>query len=331
MKLPDSNVAKLGAYTVALVVAFGAAFVLGGAVGPVAADADSEHRSGGHDEPGMTGENGMDENGMDERGMDEHGMGENGMDENGMDGHGMEEGSAAAAPPGLAVSGYTLVPSASTLVAGAATDFSFTVTDPAGEPLMAYEQTHEKDLHLIAVRRDLAGFQHVHPVLARDGTWTVSLDLPVGGTYRVFADFAPEGLGRTLVLGTDLAVAGEFAPVALPAPATTSTLDGYEVTLSGDVTAGTESELAFTVTRDGQEVTDLEPYLGAFGHLVSLRVGDLAYLHTHPAEEAGAGDEGGPAVEFGTEFPTSGSYRLFLDFQHEGAVHTAEFTVIVSG
>ncbi len=319
MKLPDSNLAKLGAYAVALVVAFGAAFVLGGAVGPVAADADGEHGSGGHDEPGM---------------MDENGMGEHGSDENDMDGHGMdEEGSAAATLPGLTVSesGYTLVPSAPTLVAGAATDFSFTVTDPAGEPLMAYEQTHEKDLHLIAVRRDMADFQHVHPVLAEDGTWTVSLDLPVAGTYRVFADFAPEGLGRTLVLGTDIAVAGEFAPAALPLPATTSTPDGYEVTLDGDVTAGTESDLSFTVSRNGQEVTDLDPYLGAFGHLVSLRLGDLAYLHTHPAEEAGAGDRGGPAVEFGTEFPTPGTYRLFLDFQHEGAVHTAEFTVIVSG
>ncbi|MEJ7771616.1 MAG: hypothetical protein WKF51_06915, partial [Geodermatophilaceae bacterium] len=89
-------------------------------------------------------------------------------------------------------------------------------------------------------------------------------------------------------------MAGEFTPIPLPAPATTSTLDGYEVTLDGSAMAGAESELSFTVSRDGQQLTDLEPYLGAFGHLVSLRVGDLAYLHTHPIEDAAAGEQAGP-------------------------------------
>ena len=37
-----------------------------------------------------------------------------------------------------------------------------------------YDVEHEKQLHLIVVRRDLTGFQHVHPTLAADGTWTVA-------------------------------------------------------------------------------------------------------------------------------------------------------------
>ena len=142
-------------------------------------------------------------------------------------------------------------------------------------------------------------------------------------------------------------MAGEFTPIPLPAPATTSTLDGYEVTLDGSAMAGAESELSFTVSRDGQQLTDLEPYLGAFGHLVSLRVGDLAYLHTHRIEDAASAEQAGPAVEFGTEFPTAGAYRLSAeraggsparilagvkaDFQHDGAVQTAEFTVSIDG
>ena len=88
------------------------------------------------------------------------------------------------------------------------------------------------------------------------------------------------------------------------------TLDGYKVTLDGSAMAGAESGLSFTVSRDGQQLTDLEPYLGAFGHLVSLRVGDLAYLHTHRIEDAASAEQAGPAVEFGTEFPTAGAYRL---------------------
>ena len=48
------------------------------------------------------------------------------------------------------------------------------------------------------MRRDLAGFQHVHPARGADGTWRVPLDLPAAGTYRVFADFAPADHGRAV-------------------------------------------------------------------------------------------------------------------------------------
>jgi len=323
VKFPSNTVIKLAAYAAALVVLFSAAFSLGRVVTPVAAEADGPHGSAAEDE------HGVDENSMDEHGMDEHGMDEAGMDEHGMGG---TTDSGAAAIPGLAVSeaGYTLVPQTTSLAAGSAVPFSFTVSDPDEAPLTSYVPTHEKDLHLIVVRRDMAGFQHVHPTLADDGTWSVALDLAAAGTYRVFADFAPDGLDRTLTLGVDITVAGDFTPVPLPAPDATSNLDGYVVSLDLNAAPGTESELTFTVSRGGQEVTDLEPYLGAFGHLVSLRVGDLAYLHTHPIESAEAGSQGGPAVEFGTEFPTAGTYRLFLDFQHDGAVHTAEFTVTIN-
>jgi hypothetical protein len=104
-----------------------------------------------------------------------------------------------------------------------------------------------------------------------------------------------------------------------------ATVDGYELTLTGDVIAGTTSEVSVVVRRDGEPVTDLEPYLGAAGHLVALRSGDLAYAHVHPV----GGFHPGPTVEFGIEIPTAGTYRLFLDFQHDGVVRTAAFTVVV--
>ena len=140
---------------------------------------------------------------------------------------------------------------------------------------------HEEDLHLIAVRRDFSGFQHVHPEMAEDGTWTTELDL-TAGQWRLFADFKATG-ADALTLGNDLAVPGSYRPTEPPTTdSLTSTVDGYTVTLDGDLTAGEEAELTLTVTRDGEPVTDLEPYLGAYGHLVALRAGDLAYLHVHP-------------------------------------------------
>jgi hypothetical protein len=76
------------------------------------------------------------------------------------------------------------------------------------------------------------------------------------------------------------------------------------------------------VSKDGREVTDIEPYLGARGHLVALREGDLAFLHVHPEDAATAG----AGINFGVEYPSRGAYRLFLQFKHDGAVRTVAFT-----
>ena len=61
---------------------------------------------------------------------------------------------------------------------------------------------------------------------------------------------------------------------------------------------------------------------------MALRAGDLAYLHVHPAGAPGDGvNPAGPGITFYATAPTAGDYRLYLDFQHDGVVRTAEFTV----
>ncbi|MET7708789.1 hypothetical protein [Micromonospora sp. NPDC005413] len=228
-------------------------------------------------------------------------------------------------PGGLLVSdrGYTLEP-----VDAPADEFAFRVTGPDGRPVTRYDVAHDKRMHLIVARRDLSGFRHVHPDLAPDGTWRVDTPLAGPGQWRAFADFTPTG-GEPLTLGVDVTVPGELTERPLPAPATSTTVDGYTVTLTGAPTPGRTSPFTLTVNRDGQPVTDLEPYLGAYGHLVALRRGDLAYLHVHPDGTPGDGrTQPGPAVTFLAEVPSAGSYRLYLDFRHGGTVHTAEFTVV---
>jgi hypothetical protein len=237
-------------------------------------------------------------------------------------GHGGHE---SEPPGGLLVSdrGYTL----GTVPAPTGT-FAFRITGPDGRPVTAFDTRHDKRMHLIVVRRDLSGFRHVHPTMDADGTWRVASPLSGPGTYRAFADFQPTG-ADPLTLGIDTAVAGDAAPRPLPAPAATATVGGYTVTLKGTVAAGRSSRLDMTISRGGRPVTDLQPYLGAYGHLVALRQGDLAYLHVHPDGEPGDGrTTPGPTVTFHAEAPSTGTYRLYLDFRHAGAVHTAEFTVV---
>ncbi|GAA4607897.1 hypothetical protein BJY16_006570 [Actinoplanes octamycinicus] len=239
-------------------------------------------------------------------------------------------GPATALPAGLQISqdGYRLTPLTATLATGAPREFRFQITGPDSKPVTGYTTSHDKDLHLIVVRRDLAGFQHVHPRLAADGTWSIPLAVPAPGQYRVFADFQPVGHDG-LTLGADVPAPGDYRPVPLPAAARTATVDGYTVTLGGELTPGASSRLTLSVSKDGRPVTDLQPYLGAYGHLVALRDGDLAYLHVHPDGEPGDGrTQAGPEVVFHAEVPSTGAYRLYLDFQHDGKVRTAEFTAV---
>ena len=256
------------------------------------------------------------------------------VDEEPMTAHAAEPAAeTGGALPGLAVSdaGWTLRLATDRATAGPAVPLRFTVTDPDGEPETHYVENHTKDLHLIVVRRDLATFEHLHPTLGADGTWSTQVDLSLPGTYRVLADFQPRGLDRKLTLGADLAVAGNSAPRPLPAPATTAPAgDGYDVRIAGTPRAGRESELVLSVRRDGRPVTVLQPYLGAYGHLVALRHGDLAYLHTHPQGAEDPVGPGGPDIRFMTTFPTAGAYRLFLDFRVGDVVRTAAFTVEVA-
>ena len=238
----------------------------------------------------------------------------------------MEMDLPAGPGAGLAVSAgpYLLAPGPTRFTAGRAGTFSFRIVDAAGRPVTRFQRAHTKYLHLIVVSRDLSGYQHLHPAMARDGTWSTRLDLPAAGAYRAFADFVT-GMGAE-TLGVDLFAAGRFAPAAPPRPSASAGVGGYTVALHGaPARAGQAGELSFQVSAGGWPVADLEPYLGARGHLVAVREGDLAYLHVH-AEDAATP---GALLRFHAAFPSAGRYRLFLQFQHDGKVRTAAFTVQV--
>ena len=128
-----------------------------------------------------------------------------------------------------------------------------------------------------------------------------------------------------MTLGADLTVPGNLEFAQLPDPTGIARSEDYEVTLNTEtLAAGAESSLAFRITSSGQDVEQLDPYLGALGHLVALRESDLAFLHVHPTGGAGA------HLTFHAVFPSIGRYRMFLQFAHKGWVRTAAFTVEVS-
>jgi hypothetical protein len=296
---------RLGAYAAGLAVVFTGAFAAAGAAVPKETVAAWTQSAEGH-------------------GMDQHGTGN----------HKAASASTDGPPtPGVSVEqgGYVLQEVSAPGAVGQAGQLSFTVSGLDGVPVTDFEAEHEKDLHLIVVRSDGTQFRHVHPVMDPAGRWSLPWQWKAAGTYRIFADIKPGGSTTGVTLTRTVNVAGTFDPEALD-PVTTDEIDGFQVSLNGDLSAGSSSALTVSVTHDGKPVTSLEPYLGAYGHLVALRDGDLAYLHVHPeGAEPVKGEVSGPDVQFATTAPTPGRYYLYFDFQVDGQVHSARFVLDTTG
>ena len=222
--------------------------------------------------------------------------------------HGGRAETHDTAPAGLSLEqgGYRLVAEREALVAGRAQPYVFRILRPDGAPLRDYDVEHERRLHLIVVARSPnTAFLHLHPRLRADGAWTAPMRLPVNGSYRVFADFTTAGTRRTL--GLDLA--GYDGPNLAA-----DRISQYDVSLDRH---GERLELA---VRDADNPVELQPYLGARGHLVVLREGDLAYVHAHADEDE---------LAFEVPFPSPGRYRLYVQFKVGGRVETVRLAQVV--
>lgn len=189
---------------------------------------------------------------------------------------------------------------------------------------------HDKKMHLILVRDDMTQFQHIHPEF-KDGLWSVKTNISKQGTYQMYIDITP--IEETAsVLRVPITVGGETVDTASPQPNDEySAIDaGYKAVLIADQPFRTKEleKWTFYVTKNGQPVKDIQPYLAAFGHVVELRHTDADdFFHVHPVTETKPTD--GNVVFEGT-FPTKGRYTLYAQFNIGGTVYTFPITVDVS-
>lgn len=239
-------------------------------------------------------------------------------------------GMTMAGGTGLAdnLDGYELVPDSSTAPANRPAELRFTIKGPDGMPLTQYKQDQTKQLHLYAVRSDLTGFQHVHPTLSANGTWSARLAAMAPGDWRVYTAFVPASgpdAGDDVILSTPVKVPGMAMTKPLPMPATSTRVGGYTVRLD----ASDSGPLMATFSHGGQPVTDLQPYLDTYAHMTAFHEGDMAIAHLHPLDPM-SGDGGGPSLTFHTEFPEKGNWRIYLQFKTNGVLRTAAITLHVS-
>lgn len=240
----------------------------------------------------------------------------------------LEHTDAPAASPGVTYQ-MLMTTQPARVQAGQPVTFSFLPQRAGQEKVpVPLAVVHEKKMHIIIVSKDLSEFYHEHPAFTAQGNYDVPFTFKTGGEYVVFEDYAPVGQAHQLARQV-LSVAGKAkVPVVFRQDALTWAQDDYAATLQFDkpVRVGQSLFLQVAISRGGQRVTDLDPYLGALGHMVVISQDTEQYLHVHPQDQP----DKGPVVGFHTGFEQPGRYRVFLQFNHGGRIRTADFTVSVA-
>jgi hypothetical protein len=212
----------------------------------------------------------------------------------------------------------------------------FVIRDPQdGTAVNRFELIHERLFHLFVLSHDLDYFAHVHPVERSPGAFEVPLQVPHAGAYRLIADFLPAGAAPQLIQKS-FATANYSGPLhavpALSPDLSTKTVDRTRIGLTVPALSPGQEQLLTFELRDAvtdAPVADLQPYLGATGHLLLVSADLSIAFHSHPVAEVST--VVGPTVVFQVLFPKAGAYRMWAQFQREGRVLTAPFTVRLGG
>jgi hypothetical protein len=201
-----------------------------------------------------------------------------------------------------------------------------------GAMIEHFQIVHEKSIHLFIVSEDLEYFSHEHPDLGSDGVFRLGTRLPKPGTYKLLADFFPDG-GTPQLISDVITTAGYKRGIlqsfAKPAPDLVPK-DGanmdVELTLDPpQPLAGKKAMLFFRL----KPAYGLEPYLGAWGHMLAASNDLVDTIHTHPIYVTDP-TPGEKQVQFNIFFPREAIYRVWVQFQREGKVNTVQFTIPVS-
>jgi hypothetical protein len=207
------------------------------------------------------------------------------------------------------------------------------------QPLTAFELAHERLMHLIMVRRDLTQFTHEHPSFTDDGMFRLRHIFLTAGEYHLFADVAPKGAGSQVLLAK-LHVSGkrtqawDISSTTMSDRGLVRTIGNIQIQLRClshpyPLRSRTSERLGVVIqnTASGSPVTDLEPYLGARGHLLLIHQDATTFVHSHPVEEPRDRNrlKRDLALDFLVRLPKSGLYRAWLQFQRNNVVATYDF------
>lgn len=216
-----------------------------------------------------------------------------------------------------------------------------------GEEIISELATvHEWLSHLIIVSEDLSYFDHVHADFsASTGLFSLKYTFPKAGTYILFADFTPRETDSTQVERLEIQVQEHPSGTKQP-PADDTEAENIAITqktLPETLKSNRIAQLIYRIEdADGEPVNDVQPFLGAPGHLVIISDDTQTFLHVHPLDGAEHHTENhadhtwhpteqnpyfGPEIVFHTHVTAPGDYRVWLEIKRHGRQHRRQFTL----
>ena len=229
------------------------------------------------------------------------------------------------------------------IIPGQKTNFKFVILHPrTGQLVKQFNVMHEKLFHLFVISHDFSNFEHLHPMLQSDGSFIVEAILPSAGLYHFYCDISP--VGGVAQVSHQILVTSEFKADAALLKAKLKSEDQYSKTVSGinftldfapsSPVAGERSALRYKLTDavTGELISDLQPFLGAWGHTIIVSEDASNYLHSHPVEAAKTlmPGQSPTTIFFETFFPKPGKYRIWSQFKRREQIVTVSFDVTVS-
>ncbi len=210
---------------------------------------------------------------------------------------------------------------------------------PDGDPVLFSDliETHTKKIHLFIIDSSLTDYHHEHPEPTREpGEYSFSFTPKKAGGYRVWADLRPYPLGLQEYAMTDIPGKGTGEPLTDRSVNFKAAVDGLQFELvmaQQPIQVGRPALARLRITNgNGEGVTNLEPVMAAFAHLVGFNQDYKTILHMHPkgAPVLDPNARGGPELEFQIYALRPGFYRLFAQVQIDGQSKFAPFGITVS-
>ncbi len=240
------------------------------------------------------------------------------------------------------------------ITVGVPATIELSISDRQGKPVEDLTVVHDRLVHVVIASQDFSVFAHIHPddfgpitpEMKKTARYPVRFTFPKAGRYIIGVDFAVKDQLFSKHFLVD--VAGEPKMGSLTRDLSRGKRFGdLDVTFAAmpeRITAGKEVMLSYLFRKDGEPVTELEPYLSAPMHLAIIS-GDLKdFIHTHGELPGMPGmghgehhmmmhmtvpEKFGPEIDVHVVFPRKGLYQIFGQVGYRGKVILTSFMVEV--
>lgn len=206
--------------------------------------------------------------------------------------------------------------------------FRLQFTSSSGRVIQPHELaiTHTQPLHVMLVDPTLEDYHHIHPEpLGASGQWGFAFTPARSGTYRMFAEFVPARTRQKIIIMEGFEVqpaAAEHQAVPVQPPgAFPAELLASPAVLSSRV----ENSLTLRFAGD----VELQPVMGALGHMVAFDERLTGFAHLHP-KYTGRETGGNPELSFAFNTDRPGNYRLWAQVKIDGKERFYPFDLVVN-